>query len=86
MVKLNDATMNGGPNNSRELNLSPSALGMNYIQYEQSPQAPLHPRAQPNSMDPMRGNEFREILNTAVQATQPERHIHRQPEVLGRIK
>lgn len=29
--------------------------------------------------------EFREILNTAVQATQHDRSLQRQPEVLGRF-
>lgn len=86
MVKINDTAISGGKHSSRELNLSPSALGINYIQYEQSPQAPVQPRSQPNSMDPMRGNEFREILNTAVQATQSERQTQRQPEILGSNK
>lgn len=31
----------------------------------------------------IRYNEFREILNTAVQATQHDRPLQRQPEVLG---
>lgn len=31
----------------------------------------------------IRYNEFREILNTAVQATQHDRPMQRQPEVLG---
>lgn len=33
----------------------------------------------------IRYNEFREILNTAVQATQHDRPIQHQPEVLGMI-
>lgn len=32
----------------------------------------------------IRYNEFREILNTAVQATQHDRPMQRQPEVLGK--
>lgn len=85
MAKLNDPTNNAGKNNSREPNISPSELGINYIQYEPAQQAPPQPRMQVNSMDPMRGNEFREILNTAIQAIQPERQIQHQPEVLGRL-
>lgn len=81
MAKLNDPT--NSKNNTREANLSPSELGINYIQYEPAQQAPAQPRMQVNSMDPMRGNEFREILNTAIQAIQPERQIQHQPEVLG---
>lgn len=85
MAKLNDPANNVGKNNSREANLSPSELGINYIQYEPAQQAPPQPRMQVNSMDPMRGNEFREILNTAIQAIQPERQIQHQPEVLGKL-
>lgn len=33
----------------------------------------------------IRYNEFREILNTAVQATQHDRPMQRQPEVLGTL-
>lgn len=33
----------------------------------------------------IRYNEFREILNTAVQATQHDRPMQRQPEVLGKL-
>lgn len=33
----------------------------------------------------IRYNEFREILNTAVQATPHDRPMQRQPEILGKI-
>lgn len=70
-----------GKNASRESNLSPSDVGINFMPYEVPP--PMHARNQANPMDPMRANEFREILNTAVQAAQPDRQMQRQPETLG---
>lgn len=72
-----------GKNASRESNLSPSDVGINFMPYEVPP--PTHARNQANPMDPMRANEFREILNTAVQAAQPDRQMQRQPETLGII-
>lgn len=39
----------------------------------------------PFNRNGIRYNEFREILNTAVQATQHDRPMQRQPEVLGMV-
>lgn len=39
----------------------------------------------PFNRNGIRYNEFREILNTAVQATQHDRPMQRQPEVLGNL-
>lgn len=39
----------------------------------------------PFARNGIRYNEFREILNTAVQASQHDRPIQRQAEVLGRV-
>lgn len=81
MVRMRDMPSIVGKNGSRETNLTPSELGINYMPYEDP--LPPHARNQSNPMDPMRANEFREILNTAVQAAQPERQMHRQAEILG---
>lgn len=86
MANMNESANIIGRNNSRESTLSPSDVGVEYIRYE-----PAHaiqtqpPRVSANSIDEIRSNEFREILNTAVQAAQPERQIQRQPEILGKF-
>lgn len=67
-------------NNSHEPPLSPTA-SVEFVRYEPMQQAQ---RMVANPMESMRGNEFREILNTAVQATQPDRQMQRQSEVLGK--
>lgn len=67
-------------NNSHEPPVSPTA-SVEFIRYEPMQQAQ---RMVANPMESMRGNEFREILNTAVQATQPDRQMQRQSEVLGK--
>lgn len=68
-------------NSSHEPPLSPTA-SVEFVRYE--PMQQQAPRMVANPMESMRGNEFREILNTAVQATQPERQMRRQSEVLGK--
>lgn len=68
-------------NNSHESPLSPTA-SVEFVRYEPMQQAQ---RMGANPMESIvRGNEFREILNTAVQATQPDRQMQRQSEVLGK--
>lgn len=56
-------------NDSQELSFSPP-------NHSFSPPTPF-------ARNGIRYNEFREILNTAVQASQHDRPIQRQPEVLG---
>lgn len=83
MANMNESANIIGRNNSRESTLSPSDVGVEYIRYEPAIQT-QPPRVSANSIDEIRSNEFREILNTAVQAAQPERQIQRQPEILGK--
>lgn len=52
--------------------------------------SPSHPSSfsppTPFARNGIRYNEFREMLNTAVQASQPDRPMQRQAEVLGKFK
>lgn len=48
-----------------------------------SPSRSFSPSAPFMNRNGIRYPEFREILNTAVQATQHDRPLQRQPEVLG---
>lgn len=61
----------GHKNDPQELSFSPPGHSF-------SPPTPFNRNG-------IRYNEFREILNTAVQATQHDRPMQRQPEVLGVI-
>lgn len=83
MSNASDSTNIIQRNNTDESPLSPTA-SIEFLGYGELP-IPVHTqRISNNSMESMRGNEFREILNTAVQATQPDRQMQRQSEVLGK--
>lgn len=87
MANVSDSTNIIQRNNSHESPISPTA-SIEFIRYEPMPSHPpsqqQQQRVPPNPMETMRGNEFREILNTAVQATQSDRQMQRQSEVLGK--